>query len=82
MEYKVTNKRNRKIKDAINKASKQIIEYAIKNQISEIIVGYNKVFKSIGVRKIIRKNKKFKFDKWHKIHRNKWIIYINMFVLW
>ena len=36
MEHLVTEKRNRKIKDAINKASRQIINYAIENKISEI----------------------------------------------
>ena len=39
MEHKVTEKRNRKIKDAIYKAAKQIIDYSIKNNISEIVMG-------------------------------------------
>lgn len=39
MEHKVTEKRNRRIKDAIYKAAKQIIVYSIKNNISEIVMG-------------------------------------------
>ena len=50
MEHLVTEKRNRKIKDAINKASRQIINYAIENKISEIIVGYNTGFKNKGIK--------------------------------
>ncbi len=50
MEYKITEKRNRRIKDAINKASRQVIDYAIKNNISEIIIGYNKGFKTNGIK--------------------------------
>ena len=50
MEHKVTEKRNRRIKDAIYKAAKQIIDYSIKNNISEIIIGYNKGFKTKGIK--------------------------------
>ena len=53
MEHLVTEKRNRKIKDAINKASRQIINYAIENKISEIIVGYNTGFKNKGIKQEI-----------------------------
>ena len=56
MEYKVTEKRNRKILDAIYKVSKQIINYAKENQISEIIVGYNKGFKTNGIKSNIPKH--------------------------
>ena len=56
MEYKVTEKRNRKILDAIYKVSKQIIDYAKENQISEIIVGYNKGFKTNGIKSNIPKH--------------------------
>ena len=63
MESKVTNKRNRKIKDAIDKASKQVIEYAIKNEINEIIIGYNKGFKLKGIKKIIRKKDKKRINQ-------------------
>lgn len=51
-EYQITEKRNNRIKDAINKAAKQIINYAIKNQIQEIIVGYNKGIKTHGITNI------------------------------
>ncbi len=50
MEYKITEKRNRRIKDAINKATRQVINYALENKISEIIIGYNKGFKAKGIK--------------------------------
>lgn len=49
MEYLITQKRNRKIADAINKASRQIVDYVIDNKINEIVIGYNKGFKSKSV---------------------------------
>ena len=58
MEHLVTEKRNRRIKDAINKASRQIINYAIENKISEIIVGYNTGFKNKGIKQEISKKSK------------------------
>ncbi len=58
MEHKVTEKIKRKIKDAINKASRQIINYAIKNEISEIIIGYNTDFKNKGIKQEISKKLK------------------------
>ena len=58
MEHLVTEKRNRRIKDAINKATRQIINYAIENKISEIIVGYNTGFKNKGIKQEISKKSK------------------------
>ena len=46
MEHRVTEKRNRRINDIINKAARQLINIAIKKQVSEIIIGYNKGFKT------------------------------------
>lgn len=51
MEHKVTEKRNRRIKDAIYKAANQIMNYVTLNKVREIIIGYNKGFKSKGVAK-------------------------------
>ena len=53
MEHKVTEKRNRRIKDAIYKAAKQIMNYVTLNKVSEVIIGYNKRFKSKGVDKTL-----------------------------
>ena len=50
MEHKVTEKRNRRVNDAINKAARQLINIAIESQVSEIIVGYNKGFKTDGIK--------------------------------
>lgn len=50
MEYLVTEKRNRRIKDAINKAARQLINTALKKKVSEIIIGYNKGFKTKGIK--------------------------------
>lgn len=63
MEHKVTEKRNRRIKDAINKASRQIINYAIQNEISEIIIGYNKGFKSNGIKQELTKKSKKRINQ-------------------
>ncbi|MBQ8292557.1 MAG: transposase [Bacilli bacterium] len=63
MEYKVTDKRNRQIKDAIYKAAKQVITYSIKKEISEIIVGYNKNFKLTGVKKQNSKSTNQRFNQ-------------------
>ncbi len=63
MEHKVTEKRNRRIKDAINKASRQIINYAIKNEISEIIIGYNTGFKNKGIKQEISKKSKKRINQ-------------------
>ena len=64
MEHKVTEKRNRRIKDAIYKAAKQIIVYSIKNNISEIVIGYNTGFKTYGIKNNnIRNNEKRKINQ-------------------
>ena len=44
-EYQITKNRNNRTKDYIHKAAKQIISLAIKNNINEIIIGYNYNFK-------------------------------------
>lgn len=38
---KLTNKRNKKLHDYFHKASKQIIEYCVQNNIGRLIIGYN-----------------------------------------
>jgi len=63
MEYKVTDKRNRRIADAINKAAKQIIDYSLTNKVTEIIVGYNKGFKTKGIKDITYKKLKSKVNQ-------------------
>lgn len=50
MEHKVTEKRNRRIKDALNKAARMLINIALQKRVSEIIIGYNKGFKSNGIK--------------------------------
>ena len=40
--YSVLNKRNNRVNYFINKTSKMIIDYCLKNNISKIILGYNK----------------------------------------
>ena len=63
MEHKVTEKRNRRVKDAINKAARQIINYAIQNEISEIIIGYNKGFKNKGIKQEMTKQSKKRINQ-------------------
>ena len=43
--YRITEKRNNQVKDAIRKAARYIVDYCILNDIGTIIVGYNKDFK-------------------------------------
>lgn len=43
--YRITEKRNNQVKDAIRKAARYIVDYCIFNDIGTIIVGYNKDFK-------------------------------------
>lgn len=43
--YRLTQKRNLKIEDYLHKASRYIVDFAIKNQINTIIVGNNKNWK-------------------------------------
>lgn len=63
MENKVKEKRNRRIKDAINKAARQIMDFAINEQISEIIVGYNKGFKDNGIQNVTSKKEKNRINQ-------------------
>ncbi len=43
--YRITEKRNNQVKDAIHKAARYIVDYCISNDIGTIVVGYNKDFK-------------------------------------
>ena len=43
--YRITEKRNNQVKDAIRKAARYIVDYCILNDIGTIIIGYNKDFK-------------------------------------
>ena len=63
MEHKVTEKRNRRVNDAINKAARQLITNAIKNCVSEIIIGYNKGFKTKGINSDIRGKEKSRINQ-------------------
>lgn len=49
--FLLTNARNKKIKTYIYKSTKYILNYAIENKISKIVIGYNKDFKSSCVKK-------------------------------
>lgn len=42
---KITEKRNRKIKDYLHKTSKEVIDYCIDSRISKLVIGYNKGWK-------------------------------------
>ena len=42
---KIVNKRNNKVLDFMHKASRYLIDYAVKNNVSKIIIGYNKGWK-------------------------------------
>lgn len=44
MQYKITTKRNNQIKDYIYCTAKYIVNYCLKNNISTIVIGYNKGF--------------------------------------
>lgn len=54
-EFFLTNSRNNKIKDAIYKAAKFIVSYTLNNNINNIIVGYNKNFKTAGIKSNLSK---------------------------
>jgi len=43
--YRLTEKRNNKTKDILNKTSRHIINYCIDNNIGTIVIGYNEDFK-------------------------------------
>lgn len=53
-EYLITSKRNRRINDLINKAVKMILDIALQKQVKEIVVGYNKNFKTGGIKTKIK----------------------------
>ena len=63
MEHRITEKRNRRVNDAINKAARQLITNAIKNCVSEIIIGYNKGFKTKGINSDIRGKEKSRINQ-------------------
>ena len=63
MEHKVTEKRNRRVNDAINKAARQLINIAIKKQVSEIIIGYNKGFKTKGIKSNLPNKEKTRINQ-------------------
>lgn len=42
---RITEKRNNKIKDGLHKASRYIVDYAVRNGISKIVIGKNKFWK-------------------------------------
>lgn len=55
---RLTSKRNNKINDYLHKASKYIIDYCLTNDVSEIVIGYNKDWKQkINIGKV--NNQKF-----------------------
>ena len=43
---RLTNKRNNKIKDALHKASRKVVNYCSLNNVSTVVVGHNKNWKS------------------------------------
>ena len=63
MEHKITEKRNRRVNDAINKAARQLINIAIESQVSEIIVGYNKGFKINGIKSDLPNKEKARINQ-------------------
>ena len=63
MEHRVTEKRNRRINDIINKAARQLINIAIKKQVSEIIIGYNKGFKTKGIKSDLPNKEKSRINQ-------------------
>ncbi len=54
-EFFLSNSRNNKMKDAIYKTAKFIVSYALNNNIDNIIVGYNKSFKTTGIKSNLSK---------------------------
>ena len=63
MEQRVTEKRNWRINDIINKAARQLINIAIKKQVSEIIIGYNKGFKTKGIKSDLPNKEKSRINQ-------------------
>lgn len=50
---RITDKRNRQVKDAIRKAARYIVNYCIAHNIGTVVVGYNKDFKrSVNMGKV------------------------------
>lgn len=53
----LTTKRNNKINDYLHKSSKYVVDYCVKNKISNIIAGYNKEWKQeINIGKVNNQN--------------------------
>ena len=63
MEHRVTEKRNRRINDIINKAARQLINIAITKQVSEIIIGHNKGFKTKGIKSDLPNKEKSRINQ-------------------